>query len=125
MNVKVLPLPYWAHRDIDSPALLGVVDRYRELNPVFNRDGMYLEGNECWLEIDGRAFVYDAEQFKFELALLDAGEYNNTVYKALIDICRVNLATKEQRKLLYMIEVAKDVRNTSRSIKKHMRRMFK
>lgn len=125
MNLKVLPLPYWAHCDIDSFTILGVVDRYRELNPVFNRNGMYLEGNECWLEIDGRAFVYDAEQFKFELALLNAGEYNNTVYKALIDICSVNLATKKQRKLLYMIEVAKDVRNTSRSIKKHMLRMFK
>lgn len=125
MNVKVLPLPYWAHRDIDSPTLLGVVDRYCEINPVFHRDGMYLEGNECWLEIDGRAFVYDAEQFKFELATLNAGEYNDSVYKALIDICSVNLATKKQRKLLYMIETAKDVRNTSRSIKKYMLRMFK
>lgn len=113
MNLKVLSLPYWA----DSPALLGVVDCYRELNPVFNRDGMYLEGNECWLEIDDRAFTYDPEQFKFELATLNAGEYNDSVYKALIDICSVNLATKKQRKLLYMIETAKDVRNTSRSIK--------
>ena len=125
MNLKVLSLPYWAYRDIDSPTLLGVVDRYHELNPVFNRNGMYLEGNECWLEVDGRAFTYDPERFKYDLALLDAEEYNHKVYKALIDICSVNLATKKQRKLLYMIETAKDVRNTSRSIKKYMLRMFK
>lgn len=125
MNLKVLSLPYWAHRDIDSPTLLGVVDRYRELNPVFHRNGMYLEGNECWLEVDGRAFTYDPEQFKYDLALLNAEEYNHKVYNALIDICHVNLATKEQRKLLYMIEVAKAVRNTRRSTKKHLRRIFK
>lgn len=120
MNLKVLPLPYWAHYGID----LWADDRYQEINPIFYRNGIYLSGDECWLEIDGRAYTYDAKQFKFDIALMDAERYNEKQYNALREIHRENLATKKQRELLYFIEAARQIRNTTRSNKKLMRRML-
>lgn len=129
MKLKVLKSELWMKFDLDPEwrgadhALLGS-DRYPEIPPVFNRDGIYLNGKECWAEIQGRAFKFDSKQFKFELDLLNAGEYDEQSHKALREICKVNLATKAQQRLLYSINLFREVRNTKRRSRMHFNRIF-
>lgn len=117
MTIKALELQPWMEHDLNplwrgsDHQLLGSKD-YPEITPVFNRDGIYLKGNECWAEIQGRAFKYDIKQFKFDLELLNADEHDEHARRALREICKVNLATKAQRRLLYMIDVARECRQT-------------
>jgi hypothetical protein len=115
MNIKVLPLENWAKDDAKSRrvGVLGTA-KYPEMEPVFKRDGVYLNGEYCWMEIRGRAYRYSASDFKHRLKMLDAERYNHRQIKALQDICSQKLATKHQKELLYSIAVASEVREVGR-----------
>lgn len=119
MTLKVLPTEFWMEIDLDpdwrgASQTLGNYE-YTEITPVFNREGIYLDGDKCWVEIQGRAFKYSIEAFKFRLAVLDAEKYTDKQYKALQDICREGLATKEQYELKYRIEHVRSCRDSSRN----------
>lgn len=103
--------------------LLGS-DCYPEIDPVFNREGIYLDGDKCWVELNGRAFEYDADTFKREVKLMDMLNYTEKQRKALRDIRDQKLATKSQIELLYFIDFAHEVRNTYRHARKHSMRIF-
>ena len=128
MRIKTLKVELWMKLDLDPEwrgygQLLGV--KYPEIVPVFNRDGIYLVSDDCWIELNGRAFKYDNETFKFDLALLDAAEYNESDRKALVSICNTKLATKSQRDLLYRIHSYREIRNTYRRSKLHLSRVVR
>ena len=104
MKLKVLPLERWMIRDLDpncrwSDRQLGS-PTHPETVPVFSRDGIYLRGKECWIEIHGKAFKYSVSSFKHTLDNLDAERYNQRQIEALVELRNQGLATKPQEKLL-------------------------
>ena len=55
--------------------------RVKELNtfhtkipPVVNRTGLYLQGDKCWFETRGMAFLYPKMYFLYTMELLNASE---------------------------------------------------
>lgn len=128
MTLKVLNTETWMEFDLDPEWRCGEPtlgsERYPEISPVFNRDGIYLNGKECWAEIAGRAFKYDAKQFKFDLDLLNAGEYDERARKALTEMCKVKLATKAQMRLLYLINLSRECRQTRLRTQLHFTRFM-
>ena len=69
----------------------------------FGRPGKYLLGDLCWLEVPGRSqcYEYPAEQFKYELRILEASRLNHRQIQALEQIIAQKLSTKKQRELYY------------------------
>ena len=128
MTLKVLNTETWMELDLNTKWRCGKTtlgsERYPEISPVFNRDGIYLNGKECWVEIAGRTFKYDAKQFKFDLDLLNAGEYDERARKALTEICKVKLATKAQMRLLYLINLSHECRQTRLRTQLHFTRFM-
>lgn len=56
--------------------------------PVFNRDGLYLRGKDCWFELDGVAYPYCERSFREQLQDLDAPALLREDYLALVRIQR-------------------------------------
>lgn len=56
--------------------------------PVFNRDGLYLRGKDCWFELDGVAYPYCERSFREQLQDLDAPALLKEDYLALLAIKR-------------------------------------
>jgi len=117
MTIKVLRLDYWMYVDSVYDSLLGS-NRYPSRPQVFNRNGIYLRGKECWAEVNGKAFAYPKRTFLYTLNNLHAGEYNEEEYNALKVIKSVGLATKEQREWLHRIRDYKSIMASEREAKK-------
>jgi hypothetical protein len=113
MTIKVLKLDYWMLHDGEFDTLLGSA-RYPATDPVFNRNGIYLDKDRCWCEVNGKAYQYDAKMFKYELRLLDVERYNVHDLAALRTICATKLATKDQRQLYWDIRNMLDARDAYR-----------
>lgn len=98
MNYKVLPLNFW----MKHPKLLEnclTTHRYKFTNPELHREGIYKLGKKCWFEIDGYAYTYPVEDFNYQLNMLNAEELTVKQGKALEEIIKQKLSSKEQRKL--------------------------
>jgi hypothetical protein len=106
MSLKVLPLePYMLSKRFN------LEEHYPEIQPRFNRPGVYLDGDRCWLENNfGKAYQLESNDFKFRLRLLQAKELNERHFEALKAIAEVGLATKQQLKLLYELRMVKECR---------------
>lgn len=123
MRLKVLPLERWMVDDVDpdcwyADRLLGS-GTYPEVPPSFKRDGIYLQGKKCWIEVCGRAFQYDVASFKFELGIRKAEKFNDKQIAALREICRQKLATRQQCMLLIDIDNAIQSKQTYRQARMH------
>ena len=77
---------------------------YQEINPVFNRRGLYLYGSQCWFEIEGRAFLYEKKHFLETLNLRNFEEVCDNYLQKLDDISKVypKMLSKEEKRLLAM-----------------------
>ncbi len=102
MNIKRLSLQPWMIYESKRQRkneLLGA-DPYIEINTVFNRDGIYKQGKNCWFEVNGKAYQYSIQTFNLEQKILDVNEMDNKKIEALKQICLVGLATKKQKEIL-------------------------
>lgn len=124
MKIKVLPLESWMLHDKFEDKLLGTKD-YPTVERVFNRNGIYLKGKTCWVEVNGTAYGYKPETFKRTLKLLNAEQYNDKQINALVCICTQKLATKQQKELLFTINSAKQIKSTYRRSLIAFNRMIK
>ncbi len=90
-----------------------------EIEPVFNRNGQYLDGDKCWIEWHGRAFKRDADNFKADLALLEAAELSDREIQALLTLEKEfpSIVTKEQRKLIQNIRLNQEIKEIVRPMK--------
>lgn len=122
MKIKVLELPRWITNELNASRvrkhkqseLLGSKS-YPEVTPVFNRNGAYRKGNECWVECNGKAYRYEIDMFDYELQTLHASCYNKRQIDALDGIIREKMATRQQRQLMYYILSWHSIRSASRN----------
>ena len=122
MKVKCLQLDYWMEWDTDDDdrfleMLEDSLAHYKPCPAVYNRPGIYLdrETGKCWFELqNGRAFLYDARMFKYDLSLLMVQNLSAKQAEALQGIVDQKLATKEQRRLLYTYYCAMNSREVGR-----------
>lgn len=97
MNIKCLSLQPWMIYESKlqrKNELLGA-EPYIEINTVFNRNGIYMKGENCWFEVNGKAYKYPIQTF-----ILEVNEMDNKKIEALKQICTVGLATKKQKEIL-------------------------
>lgn len=117
-RIKMLPLDSWMIWHADEVTAEG---RYQPMAPRFNRPGRYLEGADCWFELqDGRAFTYPQEDFLFALKMRDAERISERQAEALAAIVAQRLATAEQRAMLWAYRDMMAIRETGRSARKRM-----
>ena len=97
---KILPLEYWMTSDRFFEEEVESGCRV-ETFVIFNRAGLYYDRlyDICWFELpDGRAFVYNTNQFKYELNSLRVWQkYNSTQIQALKEVIKQRVATKTQK----------------------------
>ena len=129
MKIKVLQLESWmtakseatmrwiGHKEYD----MTCGGKYKQIDPVFNRPGLYLIGDFCWFEReDGTTYTYDASSFKYVMSMLDVECLNDRQGTSLAEIVAQGLSTKAQRNLLHKFREAKRLRTMYRNTRKFM-----
>ncbi len=102
MNIKVLQLSpsYKSKPILEYNIKIGTFD---QVPAVFNRPGIYLQGEKCWFEVpDGRAFTYSKNMFQYDIDLLEVEEVPKRVIEALSKLRHTRYITKDQRKILHL-----------------------
>lgn len=99
MTIKCLELESWM-----SPKKRGFADTirmgpYTKIEPKLNVNGWFLQGNECWFEVDGDAYACPREMFDYNMNILNARELTPFEVCALQQIVDAKLATPEQQKM--------------------------
>jgi len=80
MNLKCIKSEWWM--ESEWSLLEKTVDlNLKEITPIFNRNGIYKFGDNCWMESFGRAFEYSSDEFdkKFRrssLVPISSSQYN-------------------------------------------------
>lgn len=121
-KVKVLPLTFWMSNSSDFKDDLG---RLESTAPVFNRNGHYYNRvlDVCWFEVDGKAFLFDGSDFKWDLECLCARELNHKQIMSLMEVQTQDLSTKQQDRILYMYTHSMKIREAYRGARKTLHRM--
>jgi hypothetical protein len=83
---------------------------HTEITPTFNREGFYLQGGNCWFEVNGKAYIGDKNQFLYKLQTLNDNEKGTEVYRALKALQRVAKLTKEQAEFCDRYKLILDTR---------------
>lgn len=101
MNIKRLELDLWmspSKRHFDETIKLG---GYTQIEPKFNHDGFFLQGKDCWFEVNGQAFTGSNlfSSFMYTFKILQVRELNQFQTEALGAIVRAKLATPEQQEM--------------------------
>lgn len=100
-KVKVLKLDGWMEYN-DFMFRETIEDgEYKPIQPIFNRDGIYMLQGFSWFEVRGKAYEYPSETFKYTLRMEEVKKYNQRQIDALREVCKQRLATKEQKQILY------------------------
>lgn len=109
-KLKVLPHSTYKLRENPNGLLAKRNERiihelknyHTEINPVFNRDGEYLQGNKCWIEVNGKAYLSDRETFLYQIQFINDSEKGIEVYRLLKSLQRVNenILSEEQKRFL-------------------------
>lgn len=104
-----------------------VVDcNYEQVDPVFFKSGIFLQGEKCWFENEyqgiWKAYKYNLDQFKYELSLLDVElGYNINQINVLKECIKQKVASKEQIKTVRLWNEAHECIK----IKRNSRLVFK
>lgn len=118
MRIKCLPLHHWMTSSLKREDTLKY---YKACTPVLSRPGIYMIGLRAFFELeDGRAFVFDQKQFKYDLAVLHAAELDHRKVAALAAVVSQRLATKKQQELLWKCRDAAGLRAAERNSRKHV-----
>jgi hypothetical protein len=118
MALKVLPIEYWME--------LHDSDELPEIVPILNRDGYFYEtvSKRCWFEFNGKAFDLEKNtQFLFELELLNHKPLSTEEINALKVLTKHKLISKEQRHLLWIDSLVKEIRLDALESKKFVKKL--
>jgi len=117
-KIKRLDLENWQKMvcEINDNDYVGM----KEITPIINKNGCYLEENKCWFEYSGRAFTYNKEDFLYTLKILSMPNFSELQKKSLEDFIKYNkkIASKHQKEMLYMMKQEEDLKKAIRDIKK-------
>lgn len=98
MTIKILPLPWiYTTKFFRKEVSRGY---HKETDQVFNRNGIYLLNNKCWLEVDGKAYLYEKQQFLSELKTLNHKCLSDSERECLIKLIAHRMANQSQIDLL-------------------------
>lgn len=124
-KLKVLQLEFWMkyddnwnERTKNHPSYIGPA--------IYNRDGWYLLGDDCWFEYDGNAFKTTGlyETFKYQLKLLDIPLLTDDQAENIKTLCYSlpkshNKLKKDLITVLRHDRESKSIRNIGRQSRKH------
>ena len=110
MTLKVLKAEEWMK--YSAMVALNMDDPPEEITPICNRDGIYYNSaiNFCWFEAAGKAYMYDSEDVKRTLDILNHNPLRSCVRDAIIVLHKSDLASTDQLKLLQMDSLVHELR---------------
>lgn len=126
MTLKVLPVETWMKLQVTNPEFGD--DNIPEIAPILNRDGYFYQTapKRCWFEYNGKAFDLEKnDQFLFELELFNHKPLSIEEINALNVLVKHKLISKEQRHLLYIDSLTKEIRLNGFKMKKFVRNFKK
>ena len=102
--VKCMNLSFWmefSEEDFNDPDFTCCYEK--EIEPIFSRDGWYLDGNKCWFEYKDRAFLVSKIDFLYTLEVMNYLErpLRKKEFEALLVLENTKLITKKQKELLF------------------------
>lgn len=85
MRLKVLPLQPYMHMVKATNSLDLVAPGLEKVAPIFNREGFYLLGQQCWFEVEGNGYVHHGirSDFLYRLNKLNQVKVNSDTLKEL------------------------------------------
>lgn len=119
-RVKVMKLDHWmTHRFAEE-----TLKYYLSTDPIFNRNGIYCYKGSSWFEMDGKAWLYEPNQFLYDINLEPTEFYREDVYKALVKLKHENLLSEKQKENLFKFENWMLHRAASRNTRLHRLRVI-
>ncbi len=119
-KIKILECPIHDYFRDDPTDYFG---ERPEIPPVFNRDGYYYDRIRklCWIECNGRAWLYDAGSFLYELKCLTALERPFTQSEISSIRNLLHRCTRKDRihKKYFAWQEAEQIRQTYRESRKY------
>lgn len=102
--IKCMNLSFWmkfSEEDFNDQDFTCCYEK--EIKPILNRDGWYLDGNKCWFEYKKRAFLVSKVDFLYMLEVMNYLErpLRKKEFEALLVLENTKLITKEQKDLLF------------------------
>jgi len=101
--IKVLPLTFYVYGKnsrLNEKYDFELENYFEEIKPVFKRTGLYYNRltKYCWFETNGRAYVYEPENFFYEFNGYVALEQDIETYRLLKNLYDYNpkVLTKDQ-----------------------------
>jgi cation transport regulator ChaC len=98
MNIKRLELDGWmkSKRGFEQTINSG---EYTQIDPKLNRNGWFLQGKDCWFEINGCAYTCPRKMFDYTFKILEVRELSQLETNALKAIVDVGFATPKQKEM--------------------------
>jgi hypothetical protein len=115
MRLKVLKIPPYIDYEISKN-----IYSLQEIEPEFKRDGLYLLGKDCWIEVKGKAYKYNSDSFKNHIFFTSQLEklIREEEYKILKKLKQFKLTSIEQEHMIDMYEYSKQIKNMNFNSKK-------
>lgn len=102
LRLKCLKLESWMQHKTSREDCIRYGNEYHAIDPILNRDGYYCYGAVSWFEVNDQAWMCSTTHaFASALDTLNAAELRPEQIRGLKAIAKSNLATKQQRKLLF------------------------
>jgi hypothetical protein len=90
MRLKVLKIPPYIDYEISKN-----IYSLQEIEPEFKRDGLYLLGKDCWIEVKGKAYKYNSDSFKNHIFFTSQLEHMIDMYEYSKQIKNMNFNSKK------------------------------
>ena len=98
MNIKRLELDGWMKSKRGFAQTINSGE-YIQIDPKLNRNGWFLQGNDCWFEINGIAYTCSRTMFDYTFKILEVRELSQLQTRALKSIVDAKLANPKQKEL--------------------------
>ena len=124
MRIRVLKLESWMHL-IDIPEHNRLLPVLQDYKPPYGfpieRDGYYCVTfnrwhTDCWIQVRGKAYRYNATYFMYSLHLLNASEMNHRRLSFLSNAAECGRASYYDKEMLRYAEEYQYLRKARRGI---------
>lgn len=109
VRVKVLQLQPWMKMPNHN-----AFPKLETENPRFNRNGYYLDYDVCWFEYNGIAYLYNKEDFLYELYILNNRILSKKENDAIMFLDTMGIASEKQLSMVALSKHLVSLRNNRR-----------
>lgn len=122
-KIKVLQVPKWVKLSVHFETKNDPDSTFQpesEIPSLFNRDGYYLMMDRCWIEYQGKSYIYEKEKFNTDMVFenMKHNRIRDVEYQLLLQLRTHKMLSNENRNALDIETHCRRTRATKIEIRK-------